>query len=102
VTPRRLRRLQTLRVGGLDVRVARSPRARLLGLALLRDLPAGTALLIPRCGSVHTFGMCFRIDVVFLDGAGRRCARCTACGHGAWPRAAAPRRSWSGAPSVME
>jgi uncharacterized membrane protein (UPF0127 family) len=71
VTPRRLRRLETLRVGALDVRVARSPRARLLGLALLGELPAGTALLIPGCGSVHTIGMRFSIDVLFLDGAGR-------------------------------
>ena len=71
MTPRRLRRLESLRAGGLDVRVARSPRARLLGLALLADLPRGTALLIPRCRSLHTFGMRFPIDVVFLDGAGR-------------------------------
>jgi uncharacterized membrane protein (UPF0127 family) len=71
MTPRRLRRLESFRAGCVDVRVARSRWARLLGLALLRDLPAGTALLIPRCRSVHTFGMRFRIDVVFLDAAGR-------------------------------
>ena len=27
-------------------------------------------MLFPRCRSVHTFGMCFAIDVVFLDGHG--------------------------------
>jgi uncharacterized membrane protein (UPF0127 family) len=37
------------------------------GLAGLDDLPAQHALRIPRCGSVHTFGMRFPIDVVFLD-----------------------------------
>ncbi len=29
--------------------------------------PAGQALFFPRCRSVHTFGMRFPIDVVFLD-----------------------------------
>jgi len=38
------------------------------GLAGLDDLPDRTALLIPRCRSVHTFGMRFPIDVIFLDG----------------------------------
>jgi uncharacterized membrane protein (UPF0127 family) len=71
VTPRRLRGLETLRTRDTVVHVAGTRRSRLLGLALLRDLPAGTALLIPRCRSVHTFGMRFPIDVVFLDAAGR-------------------------------
>jgi uncharacterized membrane protein (UPF0127 family) len=57
--------------GGLWVHVARSRRARLLGLALLRDLPRRHALLLPRCRSVHTFGMRFRLDLLFLDRAGR-------------------------------
>ena len=50
--------------------VARSFRARLLGLAFLRRLPPDCGLLIPRCSSVHTFGMRFALDVVFLDGDG--------------------------------
>ena len=41
--------------------------SRLLGLALLRSERAGEGLLIPRCRSVHTFGMRFPIHVVFLD-----------------------------------
>ena len=45
-------------------------RARLLGLALLDEPPSGHALLIPRCSSVHTFGMRFALDVAFLDGRG--------------------------------
>ena len=51
--------------------VARSSRARLLGLALLRDLPPEHALLLPGCRSVHTFGMRFALDLVFLDAHGR-------------------------------
>ena len=31
----------------------------------------GLGLLIPRCSSVHTFGMRFALDLVFLDRAGR-------------------------------
>jgi uncharacterized membrane protein (UPF0127 family) len=53
--------------GGLSLAVALSPRARLLGLALLAELPAAQGLLIPRCRSVHTFGMRFALDVLFLD-----------------------------------
>jgi len=45
-------------------------RSRLAGLAGLRREHAGPGLLIPRCCSVHTFGMRFALDVVFLDGKG--------------------------------
>ncbi len=69
--PRRLRRLPSHDIGdGLVVLEARGPRARLLGLAWLRDPPPGCALLIPRCRSVHTFGMRFALDLVWLDGDG--------------------------------
>src|SRR3954470_19446425 len=51
------------------MRVARSFWPRLVGLAFRRQ--AGEPLLIPRCSSVHTFGMRFPIDVVFLDARGR-------------------------------
>ncbi len=47
---------------------ARSLLSRTRGLAGLDDLPDHVALLIPRCRSVHTFGMRFAIDVIFLDG----------------------------------
>lgn len=56
---------------GITVPVAESRLSRLLGLALLERERAGTGLLIPRCRSVHTFGMRFPIDVHFLDGGGR-------------------------------
>jgi len=68
--PSRLERLPRERVGErVTVYVAASFRARLLGLAGLREMPPGAVLLIPRCSSVHTFGMRFPIHVLFLDGA---------------------------------
>ena len=46
-------------------------RKRLLGLSWRSRGDAGAGLLIPRCSSVHTFGMRFELDVFFLDEAGR-------------------------------
>ena len=67
----RLDRLPARRLpGGLTVHQATTFAARLLGLAFLRQPPPDHALLIPRCRSVHTFGMRFPIDVVFFDGHG--------------------------------
>jgi uncharacterized protein len=57
--------------GGLRLAEAQSGRSRALGLALLDSLPAGLGLLIPRCRSIHTFGMRFPLDVLFLDARGR-------------------------------
>jgi uncharacterized protein len=68
---RRLRRLPTATVAGVCVRVAARHRARLFGLAHLDRDEVGAGLLIPRCRSVHTFGMRFALDVVFLDATGR-------------------------------
>jgi uncharacterized protein len=45
--------------------------SRLLGLAHLDREGAGQGLLIPRCASVHTFGMRFALDIYFLDAAGQ-------------------------------
>ena len=42
----------------------------LIGLAFRAEPPPDQALLFPRCRSVHTFGMRFPIDVVFLDARG--------------------------------
>jgi uncharacterized protein len=39
---------------------------RLVGLAGLPALDQGYGLLIPRCRSVHTFGMRFALDVLFV------------------------------------
>jgi uncharacterized membrane protein (UPF0127 family) len=70
--PRRLRRLPTLpvRLDGMEVRVAATARARLLGLSGLRA-PPPCGLLLPRTRSVHTFGMRFPLDLVWLDARGR-------------------------------
>ena len=46
--------------------VARGVR-RLTGLTGRRSWPRGVALEIPRCRSVHTFGMRFALDLVWLD-----------------------------------
>jgi len=54
----------------VEIVVARSPLARLLGLALRRR-PPDHALLLPRCRSVHTFGMRFPLDLVWFDRTGR-------------------------------
>jgi uncharacterized protein len=55
---------------GLVVHEATSLRARLLGLAFMPPPPLDQALLIPRCRSIHTFGMRFPIDITFLDERG--------------------------------
>jgi uncharacterized protein len=56
---------------------------------------AGTGLLIRRCSSVHTFGMRFSLDLVFLDERGAPLAVCRDVG---------PRRfvSCHGAAAVLE
>ncbi len=52
--------------GGLTVIEARSGKARRRGLSRLDALPGDHALLIPRCPSVHTFGMRFPLDLIWL------------------------------------
>ena len=49
----------------VDVAVGR--RERMRGLRDRKWLAPDHALLLPRCRSVHTFGMSFPIAVVFLD-----------------------------------
>lgn len=63
---RRFRGLPIQRIAGLEVPVADGFLARLLGLSHLDLERAGPGLLIPRCRSVHTFGMRFPIDIHFL------------------------------------
>ena len=53
--------------GGLTLFVAGDRRSRMLGLARLDDLPPSHALLFERCRSVHTAGMRFALDLVWLD-----------------------------------
>jgi uncharacterized membrane protein (UPF0127 family) len=70
----RLRCLSLTTALGREVRVASGFRVRLLGLAHLSRDEAGPGLLIPRCSSVHTFGMRFPLDLYFLDEAGEAVA----------------------------
>lgn len=82
-------------VVGKEVPVAVGIRARLFGLALLDREAAGPGLLIPRCASVHTFGMRFALDIYFL-GSGDEILEIR--------RAVPPRRfvAHRGATSVLE
>jgi len=75
--------------------VATGFRARLLGLSWRGRAAAQPGLLIPRCASVHTFGMRFPLDLYFLDSEGRVLAM---------RRRVPPRRfAWHpGARSVLE
>jgi uncharacterized membrane protein (UPF0127 family) len=74
-TPHRLRRLPRRTIAGVEYPVATTRCSRLLGLALLGRMRAGPGLLIPRCRSVHTFGMRFALDVDFLDASGTPISR---------------------------
>jgi uncharacterized protein len=49
---------------------------RLLGLIGVRSLPPATGLLIPRCRAVHTFGMRFALDILFVT-----CTGASVCVH---------------------
>ena len=53
--------------GLLRVRIAEHFLARALGLLVGAPLEATEGLLIAPCASIHTIGMRYLIDVVFLD-----------------------------------
>jgi uncharacterized membrane protein (UPF0127 family) len=57
--------------GGHVLMTAATLRSRLIGLTALRSLPDDHGLLLPRCGSVHTLGMAFALDLIWLDTSGR-------------------------------
>lgn len=57
--------------GGLTLLVAGDRRSRRRGLARLDELPGGHALLFERCRSVHTIGMRFALDLLWLDRDGK-------------------------------
>jgi uncharacterized membrane protein (UPF0127 family) len=65
--PIRFRDCEWRRFLGFEVPVATTLRSRLLGLALIDRERAGAGLLIPRCRGVHTVGMRFPLDLLFLD-----------------------------------
>jgi len=68
------------------VEQARSLQARMRGLLGRDGLPPGHGLLLDPCGSIHTLGMRFAIDVVFLAHSGRvlRVARRVRPGRLTW------------------
>ncbi len=51
----------------IKVRVAHTWLARMRGLLGYPQPAPGEGVLIPRCSSIHTIGMSYPIDVVFLD-----------------------------------
>lgn len=68
VTVRLKRTAQSL---ALRAVVARSWRARMVGLLGHAKLEDGEAMVFPGCGAIHTVGMRFAIDVIFTDRAWR-------------------------------
>ena len=57
--------------GGLVVVEARTHRARRRGLSRLGALAPEHALHIPQCPAVHTIGMRFALDLIWLRGDGQ-------------------------------
>jgi uncharacterized membrane protein (UPF0127 family) len=55
----------------IDVLVTQRARERMRGLLGRASLAANEALLLSPCRSIHTFGMRFAIDVLFVDRHGR-------------------------------
>jgi len=53
-----------------DVRRAATALQRLRGLLFRPPLQTGEGLLLDRCGAIHTFGMKYPLDVVFMDRQG--------------------------------
>jgi uncharacterized protein len=67
----RLDGLATEELGdGLTLHLARTYNERRRGLAGLDELPADHALHILKCFGVHTFGMRFDLDLIWLDKGG--------------------------------
>ena len=66
-----LRKAGTTRELASAVELAGDSAARKRGLLGRDGLPAGAALVIAPCGGVHTFGMRFRIDVIFAARDGK-------------------------------
>jgi uncharacterized membrane protein (UPF0127 family) len=53
------------------VRLAGVSRERRIGLSRQTQLDSQDGLLLSPCEAIHTFGMHFAIDVLFLDPSGR-------------------------------
>lgn len=57
--------------GQLELMIATSTLERMRGLLGRTALGARQGMLLPKCGMIHTFGMAYPIDVVYLDGRNR-------------------------------
>jgi uncharacterized protein len=57
--------------GQLNLILCKRFFSKLLGLLMFTRLEPNTAMLLMHCRSVHTHGMRFAIDIVFLDMIGR-------------------------------
>ena len=68
--------------GTLHVRVADNFVTRGLGLLVGAPLEPQEGLLIAPCASIHTLGMRYAIDVVFMDRTARVLRVCEAVGAG--------------------
>ncbi|MBE0607696.1 MAG: DUF192 domain-containing protein [Deltaproteobacteria bacterium] len=56
---------------GDRVETARTPLERTRGLLGTMELPRGGGLWIAPCRSIHSFGMRYQFDALFLDGYGK-------------------------------
>jgi hypothetical protein len=65
-----LRNVRTHELLAVEVEGAFDSRSRRKGLLGRDGLPAGTALAIAPCNTIHTFFMRFAIDVVFVSRQG--------------------------------
>ncbi len=52
---------------GQRIRPAHTFLTRLIGLLGSKELPKNTGLWLKPCGGIHTIGMNYPIDVIFLD-----------------------------------
>ncbi len=68
-----MRAVNTTRYALLGHRIeeARTLRQRMKGLLGTRSLPKGGGLWITPCRAIHTIGMRYEIDVLFLDHRGK-------------------------------
>ncbi|MCG8489097.1 MAG: DUF192 domain-containing protein [Chromatiales bacterium] len=62
----------------LKVRVANTFYTKLRGLLAHKKLASMEGLLLPGCSSIHTIGMHYSLDIVFLDDKGK-VMKCQAC-----------------------
>lgn len=66
----RLRDADTGRIIAANVEMADTSAKRAVGLLGRRGLEQNSALWLEPCNGIHTFGMRFAIDVLYLDKAG--------------------------------